>query len=46
MNNIKYSDEDFNSTEEDSEIINESVVNPKDLEKYARQVCKDVQVKI
>lgn len=40
MNNIKYLNEDFNSTEEDSETINEAVDNPKDLEKYARKIAK------
>ena len=39
MNNIKYLNEDFHNIEEDFEV-NESVVNPKDLEKYARQVAK------
>ena len=40
MNNVKY-------LNEDSEIINESVVNlnPKDLEKYARQVAKMYKLK-
>lgn len=33
MNSIKY-------LNEDSEIINEFVVNPNDLEKYARQIAK------
>ena len=39
MNNIKYLDEDFHDIEEDSEV-NESVVNLKDLEKYARKIAK------
>ena len=39
MNNIKYSDEDFYDIEEDSEV-DESVVNPNDLEKYARKIAK------
>ena len=39
MNNIKHSDEDFYDIEEDSEV-DESVVNPNDLEKYARKIAK------
>lgn len=38
MKNIKY-------LNEDSEIINESVVNPKDLEKYARKIAKMYKLK-
>lgn len=44
MNNIKYSDEDFHDIEEDFEV-NESVVNPKDLEKYARKIAKMYKLK-
>lgn len=39
MNNVKYSNEDCHRIEEDSEV-DESVVNPEDLEKYARKVAK------
>ena len=39
MNNIKYLNEIFHDIEEDSEIINEAVDNPKDLEKYARKIA-------
>ena len=38
MNSIKY-------LNEASEIINESVVNPNDLEKYARQIAKMYKLK-
>ena len=44
MNSAKHSDEDFHNIEEDSEV-NESVVNPKDFEKYARQVAKMYKLK-
>ena len=40
MKNIKYLNEDFYDTEEDSEVINEAVDNPKDLKKYAQQIAK------
>ena len=40
MKNIKYLNEDFYDTEEDSEVINEAVDNPKDLKKYAQQIEK------
>ena len=39
MNNNKYLNEDFHGTEEDYEV-DESVVNPEDLEKYARKIAK------
>lgn len=42
---MKYSNEDFYDIEEDSEVINEAVVKPKDLEKYARQVAKMYKLK-
>ena len=45
MNNIKYLNEDFHNTEKDSEVINDSVDNPNDLEKYARQVAKMYKLK-
>ena len=38
MNNIKY-------LNEDSEVINDSVDNPNDLEKYARQIAKMYKLK-
>lgn len=40
MNNIKSLNEDFHNTEEDSEVMNEAVDNPKDLKKYAQQIAK------
>lgn len=45
MNSIKYLNEDFHNTEEDSEVINEAVDNTKVLEKYARQVAKMYKLK-
>lgn len=44
MNNVKYLNEDFHSTEEDYEV-DEYVVNPKDLEKYARKIAKMYKLK-
>ena len=41
---IKYLNEDFHGTE-NSEVINESVDNPKDLEKYARKIAKIYKLK-
>lgn len=40
MKNIKYLNEDFYDKEEDSEVMNEAVDNPKDLKKYAQQIAK------
>ena len=45
MKNIKYLNEDFYDTEEDSEVINEAVDNTTMLEKYARQVAKMYKLK-